>query len=107
MPTPDSVNGSAALPVRQAVGVHQARAEWSKLVGQASGGQAVTLTRQDEVAVLAPMEWLVAASLTSGSVQTPVSDARNKLGDLIGGAASGVPQVLTRYGRPMAVRSRT
>ncbi|QPK50229.1 type II toxin-antitoxin system prevent-host-death family antitoxin [Streptomyces gardneri] len=32
-----------------------------------------------------------------------MSEARNKLGDLIGGAASGVPQVLTRYGRPMAV----
>ncbi|MEV7374652.1 type II toxin-antitoxin system prevent-host-death family antitoxin [Streptomyces sp. NPDC090301] len=36
-------------------------------------------------------------------MQTPVSEARNRLGDLIGGAASGVPQVLTRYGRPMAV----
>ncbi|MFE5974347.1 type II toxin-antitoxin system prevent-host-death family antitoxin [Streptomyces sp. NPDC056460] len=36
-------------------------------------------------------------------METPVSEARNRLGDLIGGAASGVPQVLTRYGRPMAV----
>ncbi|MEV7108959.1 DnaB-like helicase C-terminal domain-containing protein [Streptomyces atroolivaceus] len=49
------------------------------------------------------MEWLQEVSLTVKSVQTAVSDARNKLGDLIGGAASGVPQVLTRYGHPMAV----
>ncbi|MFJ3975953.1 DnaB-like helicase C-terminal domain-containing protein [Streptomyces sp. NPDC090021] len=32
-----------------------------------------------------------------------MSDARNKLGDLVSGAANGVPQVLTRYGHPVAV----
>lgn len=49
------------------------------------------------------MEWIKEASLAAKGVHTAVSDARNKLGDLIGGAASGVPQVLTRYGRPIAV----
>ncbi|WP_406073051.1 DnaB-like helicase C-terminal domain-containing protein [Streptomyces virginiae] len=61
------------------------------------------MTRQGEVAVLAPLEWLEAAAPVSDPVETPVSDARNKLGDLVGGAASGVPQVLTRYGHPVAV----
>ncbi|MEU5980274.1 type II toxin-antitoxin system prevent-host-death family antitoxin [Streptomyces sp. NPDC047315] len=32
-----------------------------------------------------------------------MSEARNKLGDLVGDAANGTPQVLTRYGRPVAV----
>ncbi|MFD6334230.1 type II toxin-antitoxin system prevent-host-death family antitoxin [Streptomyces niveus] len=103
MTASDSVNVSSGLPVRRTVGVHQARGEWSELVGRASGGHTVVLTRQDEVAVLGPVEWLEGASLTVTSVQTAVSDARNKLGDLIGAAASGVPQVLTRYGRPVAV----
>ncbi|MFD5110070.1 type II toxin-antitoxin system prevent-host-death family antitoxin [Streptomyces cinereoruber] len=85
------------------MGVHQARGEWSELVGLASGGEAVTLTRQDEVAVLGPMEWLAASSLRARSQEMAMSDARGKLGDLIGGAARGVPQVLTRYGRPVAV----
>lgn len=103
MTASDSAHASSVLPARRTVGVHQARGEWSELVGQANSGHAITLTRQDEVAVLGPMEWLQEASLTAKSVQTAVSAARNKLGDLIGGAASGVPQVLTRYGHPMAV----
>ncbi|MFH8260469.1 type II toxin-antitoxin system prevent-host-death family antitoxin [Streptomyces roseolus] len=102
MTAPDVVNASSGLPVRRTVGVHQARGEWSELVGRASEGHAVTLTRQDEVAVLGPMQWLTMSS-AGQSVETAVSDARNKLGDLIGSAASGVPQVLTRYGRPVAV----
>ncbi|MEV6358159.1 type II toxin-antitoxin system prevent-host-death family antitoxin [Streptomyces hydrogenans] len=73
-------------------------------MGQAKEGHAVMLSRLDELAVLAPLDWLrTTASSNHAAVETPVSEARNMLGDLVGAAANGTPQVLTRYGRPVAV----
>ncbi|WGD45146.1 DnaB-like helicase C-terminal domain-containing protein [Streptomyces cathayae] len=87
------------------VGVHKARGEWSELVAEAKEGSAVVLTHEDEAAaVLAPLAWLeAAAGQRPAVVETPVSAARTKLGELVRDAAQGVPQVLTRYGHPVAV----
>ncbi|MER5376256.1 DnaB-like helicase C-terminal domain-containing protein [Streptomyces sp. NPDC002553] len=54
--------------------------------------------------MLAPLDWLkAAADARPAVVETPVSAARTKLGELVRGAARGVPQVLTRYGHHVAV----
>jgi prevent-host-death family protein len=104
MAADEAVDVSGGLSTDRTVGVHKARGEWSQLVTQAKGGKAVTLTREDEVAVLAPLSWLQAgAGVQAGVVETPVTEARNTLGELVSAAARGVPQVLTRHGHHVAV----
>ncbi|MFI9616733.1 DnaB-like helicase C-terminal domain-containing protein [Streptomyces sp. NPDC052023] len=85
--------------------MHKARGEWSELVAEAKKGTVVRLTHEDgAAAVLAPLDRLeAAAGARPAVVETPVSAARTKLGELVRDAARGVPQVLTRYGHHVAV----
>ncbi|WP_331725876.1 type II toxin-antitoxin system prevent-host-death family antitoxin [Streptomyces sp. NBC_00470] len=67
----------------------------------------VTLTCKDKeierTATLAPVDRLDGWTGRTVAVQTAASVARGKLGDLVKEAAQGVPQVLTRRGRQVAV----